>query len=591
MPRSSIISLESSLVEQVLAVADGFTQETRATLSRQLSELNEDHVPTIVSSRSDNHNDVADSDTESADGTSTMNHRNSGGGVDVLDIGTEAEILNNYKFKAEPVLLSMSSSQYPFDDGSLSGSASSAMIANNTASNGLEQTTPPLNGHHHHLNDDDHHHVTLSYGINIPDDAKASRYPFAGSPQQLSSSLTGDQPAAIVPVFSSDGHGVNSISITSMDISADEMEHIVSQPSSIIAIDDEDLDFALQSPSATPTLSNGNGKPLNGGISNDVFIIESLSSMKTAAMVQQPEEEAAHNADKSTENGVHSTSSFVTENQLTPTAISAASNNSSPTPTTVPTASPKITTSPATRRNSHNNGTSSSSTPSTPSPTTSKLPPPSPPRPKQRTSPPSASQPADRIPRNTEMKFTTATYAESATQRHLNAAKLQAPVEQIEQIRSTFERGHTQSEIPVLVRRPSIPASPPANFSGGGTHSQSTSSLSSLPRTSPSKIPVFNSSSPAAAASKSTATADRSGGGGGYSSSGTGGSSTGHSPPVLARTNGNGFLYRSHSSLNASATSSRSNSLNGSGSGVVVGAGGVVTVSAIKNSSRNPSGK
>lgn len=45
------ITIESGLVEQVLAVADGFSNETKATLTRQLSELNDE----LTSSSNDNH--------------------------------------------------------------------------------------------------------------------------------------------------------------------------------------------------------------------------------------------------------------------------------------------------------------------------------------------------------------------------------------------------------------------------------------------------------------------------------------------------------------------------------------------------------
>lgn len=522
-PRSSVISLDSSLVEQVLAVADGFSMETRATLSRQLSELNEDHIPTITP--------IAHTHQTNA---RPMVYTD-------MDIGTQEEILNNYKFKAEPVLLSSMSSmmsQYQFEDRQPNGVSPSAAHS----ATDVDQTDSSLD----HADDDDD--TKIRYGINIPDDVKVSQSSSSSSSTSSPSSAAAAVATALsspsTAVFSSDGHGVNSISITSMDISADDLEHIVSsQPSSIIAIDDEDLDFTVhRSPAPLLLLTNGNrtaaGLPAavaatNG--SHDVFIIESLSSMKTPPMAD--EDELNHNT---THN--HYTSNYVTEIQL----ASAATSSPAPLPTAdVP-------------RNGNK-------------------PPASPPRAKQQQQRSVAPPAVDRIPRNSEMRFSTATYEERpprisavATDSNGTSGKRHSP--------PAFERGHTQSEIPVLVRRPSIPASPPA-FSGG-SHSQSTSSLSSLPRTSPSKIPVFNSPS--------------GGGGGGsgsksgYSSSGSEraasvSSANGHSPPVQARTNGNGYLYRSHSSLNASATQR---------AGVQVPAvTGLVTVSAIKNSSRNPSGK
>ena len=114
-----------------------------------------------------------------------------------------------------------------------------------------------------------------------------------GGSTQIESDLT--ESSQISPVFSSDGQGVNSINISSMEVNIRPidaarkeaailgLENIVtistdtsSQPSSIILIDDEKLDFTLR------TLDEENQQFLNSVLQpkDEVFIIESLSSKK-----------------------------------------------------------------------------------------------------------------------------------------------------------------------------------------------------------------------------------------------------------------------------------------------------------------------
>uniref|UniRef100_A0A1L8DBW2 PDZ domain-containing protein n=1 Tax=Nyssomyia neivai TaxID=330878 RepID=A0A1L8DBW2_9DIPT len=147
--------------------------------------------------------------------------------------------------------------------------------------------------------------VVDTFGTNVPDDVKVSRYPFGSlerpksdvlkkllaqkiqleetpvnrttmtilpdeqlldnEPQPISLTLIGGvesdktESSQISPVYSSDNMGVNSISISSMEIPVHDTvtridENVVtistdaSQPSSIIMIDDECLDFTLQTP-------------------------------------------------------------------------------------------------------------------------------------------------------------------------------------------------------------------------------------------------------------------------------------------------------------------------------------------------------
>ncbi|GAB0099491.1 formin-J-like [Sergentomyia squamirostris] len=282
--------------------------------------------------------------------------------------------------------------------------------------------------------------VADNFGTNVPDDVKVSRYPFGSlerpksdvlkkllaqkitfeerennpvnrttmtilpdeqlienEPQPISLTLIGGgiesdktESSQISPVYSSDNMGVNSINISSMDIpvqmdnntahltrilpDADNVVTIstdASQPSSIIMIDDECLDFTLQTPPPERTPS-----PV-------------------------PQEEEPDMDTNSLENTSSDTiKTFITEIRV---ATPDEKNHSQ----------------------------------------------------------------EDNFPRNSEIKFTTSTYESP------NKVTAEKRISQIEQIRSNFEKSHSQSEIPVPVRKSSIPTL----------------------KLSPSKIPVFNSKS------------------------------------------------------------------------------------------------
>lgn len=336
----------------------------------------------------------------------------------------------------------------------------------------------------------------INYGTNMPDDVKVSRYPFGSlerpksdvfkklanqmsgeeittktittnstskttikpesSPTTTNLSYSDMQPISLTmieqeesdltessqmsPVFSSDGQGVNSISISSMEVKIRPdsrkdilpgmlgRENIVtinadgSQPSSIIMIDDEKLDFTLQK-------LEDDTKPFVNNLQKDeVIIIESLSSKKlpesqtsakedvktfvTEILVQTPNEDLLDDD--------------IDKDDLEALIEAALKNDTSALKCESPL--------PAYQ-----------SIEKSPSPTEREY-----------------------IPRNVEMKFSTSTY--ESPQRHFEKRH-----SHIDQIRSAFEKNHS-SEIPVLIRKTSNPNS-------------------TVQRTSPSKIPVFNSKS------------------------------------------------------------------------------------------------
>ncbi|KFB44786.1 AGAP011205-PA-like protein [Anopheles sinensis] len=166
--------------------------------------------------------------------------------------------------------------------------------------------------------------------------------------------------------------------------------------------------------------------------------------------------------------------------------------------------------------NDENNATVTTLTTTTTSPTgkppiVSKKPP----KPESKPTTPPSRIPVERrmssehsfIPRNTEIKFTTATYESSATTGPRTPTTPRPHgAGGIDQLRSTFERSNSKTEIPVLIRRTSIPSislSPSGSMASSGGSSGSTtggsmSNLSSISggsqtKASPSRIPVFNS--------------------------------------------------------------------------------------------------
>lgn len=461
----------------------------------------------------------------------------------------------------------------------------------------------------------------INYGTNMPDDVKVTRYPFGSLErpksdvlkklisQQLSDetlpmaaakpttncvstttiisaeSYTTDQPISLSiigssgnhsriatddtdltesssqlsPVYSSDGHGVNSINISSMDVStrtaelvsptarpdlnrSSQHENIVtistdrSQPSSIIMIDDEKLDFTMRTLdedtitttdkrfSLTPT-----GK--STATNDEVIIIESLSSKKMseplvsssipnivtpATTITKTDEtpttpntfvtEICVQTPNSNETIDHSHRNVVSEVADELTDEELISNTTPPLTPTTKISSSSITT-------EHKASEHRQSMPDIGSHTSLiSLSPSSP-----ITTTPTFNE-EEYIPRNSEIKFTTSIYESP------NRIMDKRHSSHIDQIRSTFERNHN-SEIPVPVRK------------------TSTTSL----RTSPSKIPVFNSAS--AKVSPPTTLVNNNNNNSHYGSTGN-----------LAKTNGN---------INRVS----------------------VSVTSIKNSSRNPSGK
>lgn len=332
----------------------------------------------------------------------------------------------------------------------------------------------------------------------------------------------------ISPIFSSDGHGVNSISISSNDSavandslsqpmvsSADSIVTVStdeSQPSSIILIDDENINFTLRTLDderkevklfnyVVDLILNGiqhlsfikmeminqfqinhsnfspcsfftqhlNGTPTSVAlkmpplppprtIKDEVFIIESLSSKKVQEASLSPAISNSSNADTGL---VAPPKSFVTEIRLANVAgkeHKMNAKNLSKSLSESHLVAPKIITSATT----NNNG----------DPQTAKL---------KSTTINSSNKGDDTdkpviveeeyIPRNAEIRFTTSTYQSPARQ-------FEKRQSHIDQIRSNFERQHT-SEIPIPIRKLSTPSTPPPS--------------SSITRTSPSKIPVLHS--------------------------------------------------------------------------------------------------
>lgn len=625
---ASNISLDSSFVSHVMSVADKFDKESSdENVSRQMEQLNQERneiLSKVVDESGssvvviqekvqllDNRKPKAEAfninwgpteanpkryhqlDTDSPksledsinkfiksdkrNGSSVaMIQQNEFNDDDDIDNNTPPPEYNfNYKHETmterQPVSFQYMNTETTLPDVRLITNSSTTTTSLN---NGKEI---PINIKHSLTNDQSTDQVKIiNYGTNMPDDVKVSRYPLgslehlqaavntkllaqqmaldevnhrgvvtlntskttikpevATSPppsllpvvsSPFASLLASDPNDPDAPVFASDGQGVNSISISSMEVNIRPdsrksdtslppaavlgLENVVtistdsrgsSQPSSIILIDDEHLDFTLRSLESDATDSVLT--------KNEVFIIESLSSKKvpepkpteaktfiTEIRVQTPNEEKTEDI------------TAVAEKQLPPIS-----------PTT----------------------SSTTSTPSTPSPKSTS--------PQQSPTKKHHTDDEYGIPRNSEIRFTTATYESPSLQR-LHYGGVSGGVigngrdnnrsSQIDHIRSTFERHHSQSEIPVPVRKTSIPSL----------------------RTSPSKIPVFNSAK-------------------------TGGD--------LSRKSSNGSIHSSNGSINNnnSVSYSNNNSVTTSPQQLNNGHRVNVTVTSIKNSSRNPSGK
>lgn len=281
----------------------------------------------------------------------------------------------------------------------------------------------------------------------------------------------GQQPLAMDsnPVYSSDNQGVNSISISSMEVNilpptlkthstltiTTNNTTSEPQPSSIILIEDEPLDFTLKTPppemveTSVTVSSAGQSQPppmpAARNLSGQVFIVDSLSQPKrgqTIAVKDEDEEgdEEGNGEQLSDQDVIDALKTFVTEIDV---SDSGAEN-----------AAAKLALDSTMKFLEHEKQMASSEARTDPSP------------PHNDDQHNHHQRPIEvMIPRNTEIKFTTSTY-ESSPKVNGNERRHSAHVDQI---RSNFERQN--SEIPVPVRKSSIPTL----------------------KLSPSKIPVFNS--------------------------------------------------------------------------------------------------
>ncbi|XP_049298261.1 uncharacterized protein LOC125771571 [Anopheles funestus] len=388
------------------------------------------------------------------------------------------------------------------------------------------------------------------------------------------------------PVFTSGTNGVSSINISSMDygiipttgpitlnggttkfsLTADNIVTIStaldagtngteSQPSSIVMIDDEKLDFSLQT---LDDFDDPMDAPPPMDFASDSVTVEHnveptepvpakiplANGVPPSEQPPQPPQRSSIALSRRDSNGGPMTNGtsggFVTEITL-----------KAPEP---PTAAERL---PAPQQN----GTGPSSSPpviaSKPPIVTKK-----PPKPEAKPTTPPSRIPVERrmssehgtgggslIPRNTEIKFSTAPYESSPV-----ASTNKTPTRGVDQIRSTFERSNSKTEIPVLIRRTSIPSinlSPSASATGGSMSNLST-------KASPSRIPVFSSN---------------------------GSKMNGGSPPPTTTQNGghtNG-LYRSNSNSTIMNNNNNNHLVNNSKMSV--------SITSIKNQSKHPSGK
>lgn len=270
------------------------------------------------------------------------------------------------------------------------------------------------------------------------------------------------------PVFSSDGSGVNNISISSTESDAttnelknsktpsptlSTMENRItisnndSQPASIV-IEDETLNFKMQTLDDEPMEQQENKSASNKSSPNqspkskhEVFIVESLSSKKM------------HESSLPVSNGKDSkppAKGFVTEirfpsankdKQMNAKNLSKSMENQ------------RNHSSPDAKHKSDSKGSSPNEH-------------------RKGTEKPVIVE-EEYIPRNNEIRFTTSTYQ--------SPRQIEKRHSQIDQIRSNFERSHTSEFSGIPIRKISTPSTPPPHQS------------SNVARVSPSKIPVFTS--------------------------------------------------------------------------------------------------
>lgn len=280
------------------------------------------------------------------------------------------------------------------------------------------------------------------------------------------------------PVYSSDNKGVNSISISSMEVNIVPAPIMTtngntrvmitsserSQPSSIILIEDEKLDFTLRTP---PSELDANvsvstvAPPMPAArnlTSGQVFIVDSLSQPKLqveSTQTRNGEEEAGTGEQLSDQDVLDALKTFVTE-------IDVKENDN------------------------HNNNTTSNDDDEVDK-IRSKFALESTQKfleyEKQMAATPRMSSQNSIVvaplPRNTEIKFTTSTYESSSSPKTNGNERRHSA--HVDQIRSNFEKNR-DSEIPVPVRKSSIPTL----------------------KLSPSKIPVFNTTVSASKSSTSS---------------------------------------------------------------------------------------
>lgn len=468
---------DSSMITHVLNAADNVDKRVNVDTSGKAAQMNGNaHITTKNKKKSEAFSISWDKDENEVEEIPSNLE-------DTLKHFIETESRNGFHDKAED----NGFNSYPFKDEHISISPIHFRGSNHQTDSIPEKSVK--------ANDSDQIKI-INYGINMPDDVKVSRYPFGSLERpksdvfkKLANQLSGEdinaktitanstskttikpeptitnvsysdmQPISLTmieqgesdltessqmsPVFSSDGQGVNSISISSMEVKIRPdsrkdvlpgmlgRENIVtinadgSQPSSIIMIDDEKLDFTLQK------LEDDTQPFVNSSQKDEVIIIESLSSKKL------PESQTSAKDDVKT---------FVTEIRVqTPNEELLDDDLDKDDLEALIEAALKNDTS-ALKCESPLPAYESIDKSKTPSPTEREY-----------------------IPRNVEMKFSTSTYESP-----------QRPFEKrhshIDQIRSAFEKNHN-SEIPVLIRKTSNPNS-------------------TVQRTSPSKIPVFNSKS------------------------------------------------------------------------------------------------
>uniref|UniRef100_A0A182FVI6 PDZ domain-containing protein n=2 Tax=Anopheles albimanus TaxID=7167 RepID=A0A182FVI6_ANOAL len=445
------------------------------------------------------------------------------------------------------------------------------------------------------------------------------------------------------PVFTSNTNGVSSINISSLEYDSGTFagkqpmangagakfslhdNNIVtittaldggsgSQPSSIIMIDDEKLDFSLQTlddfdeplgdeplgmaPPPPPPLDFAGG----AGHSDSLEQVEVRKAPEpgTGPLPPLPSQRSSivsmNGGTPAVMNGTAANGGFVTEITLKPAAAPVSLDEPEPEQQQQQQQPPQPAERPAQNGTIHQ---VAAAAPVAPSPTTHGKPPiisKKPPKPEHKPTTPPSRIPVERrmssehsfIPRNAEIKFTTATYESPASGPRTPPTR---PLG-VDQIRSAFERSNSKTEIPVLIRRTSIPSinlsgsmigsnssnssSSSSNSTTGGSMSNLSNLTSASPngatKASPSRIPVFSSSS-ALAGTAATAS----------SKFGAHDVNGGRSPPP-ATING-GTSPHHHQNGHHHSSSSNNHLVNNSSSKMSV------SIHSIKNQSKHPSGK